>query len=196
MSRSRRLTGAEIEIWRKVAETVKARPEASLPDLAPQAPLPEPVPSHPPPPKFTSPPARPPTTASYTPPVSAPGGLPLAGFERRYRKKVAGGRVDIDDVLDLHGMTQAEAHGALLRFLPRAQAHGARLVLVVTGKGGLNRTRLQDQEIGVLRRLVPHWLRERSLRAAVLGFEEAAQGHGGAGALYVRLRRRTGGGSA
>jgi DNA-nicking Smr family endonuclease len=42
----------------------------------------------------------------------------------------------------------------------------------------------------VLRRVVPHWLRLPELRALVLGFEEAAPQHGGAGALYVRLRRR------
>ena len=89
-------------------------------------------------------------------------------------------------------MTQAEAHSALRGFLVQAQAQGFRLIVVITGKGG--RGRIDEEswrsEPGVLRRLVPHWLREADLRAIVLGFEEAGPGHGGAGALYVRLRRR------
>lgn len=191
MSRSRRLTEAEIEIWLKVARTVVPRAEASLPSAAPPVAQPLPKPTLPPKPVLA--PARLPTAANYSPPMSQPGGLPLTGFERRYKKKVAGGRVNIDGVLDLHGMTQAEAHGALERFLFRTQAGGGRLVLVVTGKGGLNRGRSPDGDPGVLRRVVPHWLRDRSLRGVVLGFEEAARGHGGTGALYVRLRRGTGG---
>ena len=45
------------------------------------------------------------------------------------------------------------------------------------------------EERGVLRRVVPQWLRMAELRPLVVGFEEAHQGHGGGGALYVRLRR-------
>ncbi len=192
MSRSRRLTDAEIEIWLKVARTVMRRKDASLPSVAP--PMEPPTSAFPPPPNaLAEPPARAPTTPSYSPPVSRPGDLPLAGFERRYKKRVAGGRVGIDGILDLHGMTQAEAHPALLRFLLRSQAQGSRLVLVVTGKGGPNRGRSQDGESGVLRRTVPHWLRDRVLRDVVLGFEEAGRGHGGTGALYIRLRRGSGG---
>ncbi len=193
MVRPRRLTESEIEIWLKVVRTVQARPGAKTPVAAPPKPASSPPQSpSPPPPKFTPAPNRAPTAASYTPPVSNPAGVPLAPFERRYRKKVAAGRIDIDDALDLHGLTQAEAHGALVGFLLRAQAHGARLVLVVTGKGGPNRRPVEHGgEIGVLRRAVPHWLRDKVLRAIVIGFEEAAQGHGGAGALYIRLRRRS-----
>jgi DNA-nicking Smr family endonuclease len=83
-------------------------------------------------------------------------------------------------------MTQAEAHAALARFLGRAQEDGATFVVIVTGKGargGEAGTR------GVLRRQVPEWLRMPELRGLVVGFETAAIGHGGEGALYVRLRR-------
>ena len=96
-------------------------------------------------------------------------------------------------MLDLHGMTQAQAHVALHRFLVGAQRQGSRLVMVVTGKGARERGRRVDAaEPGVLRRAVPFWLRDGTMRAIVIGFEEAAQGHGGAGALYVRLRRPPG----
>ena len=87
-------------------------------------------------------------------------------------------------------MNQAEAHQALRGFLRHSQARGARLVIVVTGKGGpLDEPGPWPHERGVLRRLTPHWLRDPDLRSIVLGFEEAGRAHGGSGALYVRLRR-------
>ena len=127
---------------------------------------------------------------SYAPPQSRPraGSPPLAPIERPYRKKVQRGLIGIERVMDLHGLTQSEAHGALRGFLRMAHAEDLRLVLVVTGKG--ERVARIDGDGGVLRRVVPHWLREYDLRGIVLGFEEASQGHGGSGALYVRLRRR------
>ena len=87
-------------------------------------------------------------------------------------------------------MTQAEAHQALRGFLRHSQARGAKLVIVVTGKGGpLTSRRSSARSAAILRRLVPHWLREPDLRPVVLGFEEAGRVHGGSGALYVRIRR-------
>ena len=86
-------------------------------------------------------------------------------------------------------MTQAQAHLALARFLTQAQADGAKMVLVITGKGARG-DRDPHAERGVLKRLVPQWLGQPELRALVGGFEPAGVGHGGEGALYVRLRRR------
>jgi DNA-nicking Smr family endonuclease len=110
---------------------------------------------------------------------------PLTLLGRRARQRVARGRDAIDARFDLHGLTQAEAHAALIRFLRSASARGARLVLIITGKG-----RAGDSERGVLRRQVPHWLALPELRELVIGFEGAAGAHGGEGALYVRLRRQ------
>ena len=120
---------------------------------------------------------------------------PLApGLERRVRLAFRRGALQVDARIDLHGMYQAQAHGALTGFLMRARAAGHTHVLVVTGKGGTSRGGMDYDdafsERGVLRRSVPHWLRAPELRNIVLGFEEAARHHGGAGALYVRLRRR------
>ncbi len=113
---------------------------------------------------------------------------PLAPLGRRLKQRVARGHEPIDARLDLHGMTQKEAHAALLHFLRRAQAEGARIALVVTGKG--NRTgEHHGAERGVLRRQVPIWLSLPEFRLLVVGFEDAHVGHGGEGALYVRLRR-------
>ena len=74
------------------------------------------------------------------------------------------------------------------QFLRRAQSHGARFVLVITGKGGAARDDLSER--GVLKRQVPQWLKLPEFRSYVIGFEDAHSGHGGAGALYVRIRRR------
>lgn len=113
-----------------------------------------------------------------------------APLERRLKQRLARGRAPIDLSLDLHGRTQSEAHSALARFLRRAQADGAKVVLVVTGKGA--RTNEATHERGVLRRQVPLWLRLPEFSPYVVGFDEASIGHGGSGALYVRIRRRRG----
>ena len=101
---------------------------------------------------------------------------------RRMKQRLSRGKEEIDARLDLHGLTQAQAHGELLRFLRSANARDARLVLVITGKG-------RGGEIGVLRRQVPQWLGLPEFRALVVGFEDASIRHGGEGALYVRVRR-------
>ena len=83
-------------------------------------------------------------------------------------------------------MTQVEAHHALLRFLERCQAGGAKFALVITGKGAPDSP---SGGRGVLRRQVLLWLALAEFRAYVLGFDIAKAGHGGEGALYVRLRK-------
>jgi DNA-nicking Smr family endonuclease len=94
----------------------------------------------------------------------------------------------VDAAIDLHGMRQPEAHAALHQFLLRAQRDGAKVVLVVTGKGeSRDETGLGT---GVLRRGVPLWLNAPEWRSLVVGYEQASRLHGGAGALYVRVRRR------
>lgn len=179
--RLRRLSTEEILVWRAVAETVDVRQAGSS--------LPAPPAAMPP---------LPPTPISGGPATSLlkiapsaghvrPAPAPLTELDRRARGKITRGRVQIERRIDLHGMTQAVAHAALRGFLRQAQADDLRLVLVVTGKG--ERLRFGAGETGVLKRLVPHWLRELDLRAVVLGFEPAGIVHGGSGALYIRLRR-------
>ena len=141
-------------------------------------------------------PAAAPAPAAAEPPRPKQSAPPLATIERRLKRELSRGRGAIDAALDLHGLTQAEAHQALRGFLRHSQARGARLVIVVTGKGGpLDETGSWPSERGVLRRLAPHWLREPDLRSVVLGFEEAGRAHGGSGALYVRLQTAPGPGS-
>jgi DNA-nicking Smr family endonuclease len=111
-----------------------------------------------------------------------PGPAPL---DRRFKQRLARGRVEIDGRIDLHGLTQAQAHHALAGFLRTASTQGAHVVLVITGKGAA----AGDSERGVLRRQVPHWLKSNELRGFVVGFAPAHIAHGGDGALYVRIRR-------
>jgi DNA-nicking Smr family endonuclease len=114
-----------------------------------------------------------------------PPAPPLAPLGRRERSQLSRGRKQIDARLDLHGMTQTRAHGVLSGFLQRAHRDGLTFVLVITGKGKMG----AESERGVLRRQVPQWLSLPEFRTLVVGFEEAHIGHGGEGALYVRIRR-------
>jgi DNA-nicking Smr family endonuclease len=113
--------------------------------------------------------------------------LPLAPIDRRFKQRVVRGRDQIEARIDLHGMTQSEAHAALFQFLRRAQTDGMRIALVVTGKGTMARDGASER--GVLRRQVPLWLALPEFRPLIVGFDEAHVSHGGQGALYVRLRR-------
>lgn len=190
MSRRRTLTQGERALWtyvtRHVAPMAKkiAVAEEELALLAAEV-TPKPPPG-PLPKKAKG--VAPPAVEAPKPPAPPP----LVPLERRLRQRLARGAHPIEAVLDLHGMRQVEAHHRLRGFLLSAQAGGASVVLIVTGKGGAatDVTPGHPGERGVLRRVVPHWLRLPDLRGIVLGFEEAAQHHGGGGALYVRLRKR------
>jgi DNA-nicking Smr family endonuclease len=178
MSRRRQVSEEEKALWRAVTRSVSPlrgrRKEA------------EPLTEHAEPkPKSASRPSSPPhPVAVIHKPQPKPKEPALAPIDRRARQKLARGTQAIDARIDLHGRTQSEAHAALLRFLHRAQNSGAKTVLVITGKGG-NR----DGGRGVLKRQVPMWLALPEFRALVVGFGDAAIGHGGEGALYVRVRR-------
>ena len=177
--RRRALSEEERELWDTVAKQVKplrkqrvAKAHAAPPAASsPVAPVTRP-----------SAPARP-VTAVPAPRVAKPAVPPLAPLGKRERAKLSRGRSEIEARLDLHGMTQMRAHRALTGFLHRAHHDGLTFVLVITGKG---RT---GGESGVLRRQVPEWLSLPEFRAFVVGFETAHIGHGGEGALYVRIRR-------
>jgi DNA-nicking Smr family endonuclease len=181
--RLRRLSADEIELWLSVTRGVARRPGSDS--------LQFPQPRNDPEIQASEAGSNLPKGASTeTPPslVERKAPPPLAPLERRLRQKLARGRAAPDAALDLHGMHRQEAFAALREFLARAQIEGARLVLVVTGKGA--RATSEDGTAGVLRKSVPNWLRGAEYHAIVAGFEEASRPHGGAGALYVRLRRR------
>jgi DNA-nicking Smr family endonuclease len=174
MSRRRHLSDEEHALWLGITGSLKPLRKAKA-AAEPNAVAREEV----------RPPSRP--IAPHKPPPPAKS-LPLAPFERRLKQRVARGRDAIDARIDLHGMTQRQAHAALLSFLRQAQADGAKVALVVTGKGDSNAAH-GPSERGVLRRQVPMWFVLPEFRHFVVGFDEASMSHGGQGALYVRLRR-------
>ena len=186
MSRRRQLSDEEEALWAGFTRAIKplksAKPGAKTTLKSSATP---PAATTPAPSQTRSRPVAPRETPRPSP--------PLAPLGRRLKQRVARGREPIDARLDLHGMTQQEAHAALLRFLHGAQASGAKTALVVTGKG-LRRSSSgaeydTDDRPGVLKRQVPLWLALPEFRQLVVGFDDAHVGHGGEGALYVRLRR-------
>lgn len=197
----------DAEIWQQVAATVKplrrrAAPKPAAPE--PAAPGPAKIVAPEKPRKTTStgkaaaraaaaakpPPPPPPALATPAP----AGRRSIPGLDQRKAERLREGKLAIDARLDLHGMTQDAAHGALLDFLATSLRAERRCLLVITGKGsrgpGGTTTAEAKREGGVLRRAVPHWLTKAPQHDRILAVQPAAPQHGGGGALYVLLRRR------
>jgi len=178
--RKRALSEDERALWESVAKQVKPlrkKPAAAKAHA---------IASDPVTPHTAARPAPVKTAAPIKPaPAPRPQIPPLAPIGRRDRAKLSRGKQEIDARLDLHGMTQTRAHRVLFTFLQRAHSDGFTFVLVITGKGKAG----SASERGVLRRQVPEWLSLPEFRSLVVGFEQANIGHGGEGALYVRVRR-------
>ena len=173
--RERRPSTDELALWQHAMRD--ARPlegrevEVPVPIRQPQG---APTPASPPPE-----PARP--VVPTRPPVFTPQPAPH-GIDRRTLQRLNRGLVSIDARLDLHGMTQDEAHRHLTLFLAHHQRQGARCILVITGIG-------ERTTGGTLRRMTPRWLAEPANAARVIAHSPAQKRHGGEGALYVLLRR-------
>jgi DNA-nicking Smr family endonuclease len=174
MSSKRGLSDDEIEVWTTITRSIKPlkrqrrveKAEPPAPPTARKAAVKSAV-------------SRPPRTPA-APEKRVPAPPPVAPLSRREKQRVARGHDRIDARLDMHGHTQDEAHGALLRFLRGASAGEKKLVLVITGKSG------------VLRRQVPLWLGTAEFRPLVISTDVAAIKHGGDGAFYIRVRRGRG----
>ena len=199
MSRRRPLHPEEEELWQTVARTATPL----HPDAARFRRKPETVIKTPPAtvPLFDMPPvtlprfrlgekAKTPKTHDLAPTLAealaaAPVQMDAKAFGRMTR-----GKLSPESRIDLHGMTLAEAHPELIRFILNAQSQGLRLVLVITGKGKRrDDTGPIPQRMGALRHQVPQWLRMPPLGPSVLQVAEAHLKHGGSGAYYVYLRR-------
>ncbi len=192
----RPLRPEEARLWSLVSATVRRRgPERIAPPPPEAEPLYAPVRSPPPPAAAPRPPLRPTAEALAALAHAGVGAHPAprppprphvpdpGPIEPNRKRRIARAREPIGGRLDLHGHDQDRARAALHAFVLRAQADGARAVLVITGKG-------RGGDIGVLRQRVPEWLAEPPARAAVAGVSPAEARHGGEGALYVALKRR------
>jgi len=124
-------------------------------------------------------------------PIHQPPAEPfIPTLEPKLHRKLRRGQMPIDARIDLHGMRQDEARSALERFIDARVKRGDRTVLVITGKG-LKKTGFGAiEQRGVLRHMLPLWLKEPALAPHIAGWEVSAPHHGGAGAYYVRLKRQ------
>ena len=186
----RRLRAEEARLWAAVARTVHPAPGMT----APQAPADEPTPASTPRSReplvrpgallFTrrAPRADPAADAIKTRPGSAPTPAGADPIEPNRKRRIVRAPEAIAARLDLHGLDQDRAKAALHAFLRAAVANDARAVLVITGKG-----RAGD---GVLKACAPQWLADPAVRGLIAGVSAADRRHGGAGALYVALKRR------
>ena len=173
MARKRELTDEERILWNLIARTTT--PLRGKTVAEPEPILKEPTPSAP---KSTEPAPLP--AKAVTAPTAK---LQVQHLDRTTQKKIAKGKLPLEARIDLHGLRQDAAHSLLQSFLRRAHDGGVRYVLVITGKGS------SSASDGVLKRSVPGWLATPAFRDLVSGYEDASRGHGGEGALYVRLRR-------
>jgi DNA-nicking Smr family endonuclease len=168
----RRLSPDEQALWARVVESVRP-----LRAVSPR-PTPEPLPEAPPPPAAArAAPRRSPPSARGR------GGTLDGGWDRR----LARGLVQPDATLDLHGHDLATAYALLDRRLEAAIAGGLRVLLLVTGKPpGAER----PVKRGAIRAAVGDWLAASRHGADIAAVRAAHPRHGGAGALYIVLRRR------
>lgn len=97
----------------------------------------------------------------------------------RIERNLSLGDVMIEAKIDLHGKTEADAHDAFQTFVKKQEALNRRLLLIITGKSG------------VLRQNLPRWCDVPPLSDGVLALRTAAPHHGGDGAYYLLLRKRT-----
>jgi len=172
----------DAELWARVARSARPLRKGRA------------VPAGEPPPKSRpKPPAKEAPPPAPVPKAAKPG--PIArgeALDRQTARQLERGRLPVEARLDLHGLRQRDAHAALRRFLKSAQGKGYRHVLVITGKGAApdaRRSFYEDDERGVLRQAVPHWLSQPDLAQVIVSYSEAPRRLGGEGALYVRLRK-------
>ena len=166
-------------VWERLTRGVKAYE----PELPPARPAKSPKAKPKQPRRATvTPPARPLSVDKQaSKPIDLRSGE-KAGIDGAPRRRLVQGQIPSEARLDLHGLTAAQAERRLVRFVDQAARTGVRCVLVITGKGSEGK--------GVLRRLVPLWLKTAPLSGQILAISQALQADGGEGALYVMLRRK------
>ncbi|MDO9367141.1 MAG: Smr/MutS family protein [Sphingopyxis sp.] len=185
----RRLDPDEAALWKKVAATVKPLPRARAP-LAPAAP-PNVSPPKPAPRSTAVPAAAPRPATKLPPPRRTHQAATLDGhWDRRLRK----GLIRPDSSIDLHGHTLASAQALLDDAIGRGLTRGARVLLVVAGRLRPGADRLptmhgDPRPRGAIRASLPDWLAYSPHADQIVALRHAHISHGGAGAVYVILRR-------
>ena len=175
----RRLGPDEAALWAKVAASVRPLPGRSAP-----------------------PAGRPPRAVAPVQPAAAPPPLrarlantvavDAATLDGSWDRSIRTGRLSPDMTVDLHGYTRDRAHDVLTQCIRAASANGARVLLVITGRGDRGGGRgpdSGDRPRGVIRASLRDWLQSPELRPYIAALRAAHPRHGGGGAWYVILRR-------
>lgn len=177
--RTRHPTHEEILLWRHVMR--EAQPLHPVPEMLGNEAGNDNVPQPVPPAKSAARPGPAPTAGKIKTKLKELVSGQLHDMDKRTAERLTKGQMAVEGRLDLHGLTEAQAHAALNRFLAVSRSLGRRCVLVITGKGA--------QGKGVIRASLPKWLNASELRPLVLGISQAKQKDGGEGAFYVLLKR-------
>jgi DNA-nicking Smr family endonuclease len=177
---ARKLGADETALWSHVAASVRPMAGQSRPPLQP---LPkvalQPQPTAPTPPKRTA--------------AANRIAVDDATLDGSWDKAIRRGVLHPDATIDLHGYTSDRAHALLVQRIGDAALSGARVLLVITGKGARDSDRdhhHHDRPRGVIRARLRDWLNSAELRPFIAALRPAHPRHGGGGAWYVILRRR------
>ena len=173
----RSLNPDEAELWAKVAATIRP---LSRQKLDPQPPEPKPKPVR----------ARAARPSAQTKPPAPPKPIGERTLDGAWDKRLRGGTVEPDSILDLHGMTLDTAWQAIDRGLERAIRSGDRIMLLITGH---HRPGDPPVERGRIRAAVHDWLAHSRHASRIAAVRGAHRRHGGGGSLYIILRRSRGG---
>ena len=187
MARRRHLHPEELDLWQAVARTARPLHGVALPHPVVIDPVLAEPKKHAAIPRFR--------LGEKVAAFRKDDALPSPGIQMDAKSftRMSKGKLIPEARIDLHGMTVSEAHPELIRFILDAHSDGLRLVLVITGKGkpgpDFGPT---PQRYGILKHQVPNWLRSPPLGGLILQVSDAHLKHGGAGAVYVYLRRTRG----
>lgn len=135
---------------------------------------------------------RPARIATAVPPVrpnTPRTAAPRDTLDGSWDKRLSKGDVTPDVTIDLHGETLATAHARLNRGLEAAIRRGDRTILLITGRPAMDNPRLPPTSRGVIRASVTDWLSVSAYADRIAAIRNAHPRHGGAGALYIILRR-------
>jgi DNA-nicking Smr family endonuclease len=179
----RRLSSEEAALWRQVSGSVRP--------LSDRIPLPIEGGA-----KGGAAPLK--MTPSLIPAIAHPRPLPVAGGEKRpsntldgsWDRRIGTGQLTPERTIDLHGYNLASAHHRLDRALEEAVRDGVRVILIVTGRASRSGgSRIDLPMRGIIRESIGDWLAVSRHKSAIAAVRNAHPRHGGAGALYLILRR-------
>lgn len=182
----RPLTAGEKALWQKVIETVEPLDQARVSRVK-ALPVAKKLPER-----------RGPITAETFSGASTKA-IPLrdqvavpekAGLDGHWDRRLNKGVVQPDVTIDLHGYTLSSAHGRLDSALELSVAAGHRAILLITGKARTDEERRREGGRGAIRAAISDWLAASRHASHIAAVRRAHPRHGGAGALYIILRRR------